>query len=133
MDAITTFVDGEEDIFINLPTDYGKSLIYQYKLANVVTVIVSGSLFVALVEGSSARSLVIFVELVKEIIREVPVSSVASPVLSRSSGKRKDFATLRVSDTVSQISIQVVRSLVLSTTLFFLFNKFAQIYHNYLQ
>jgi superfamily II DNA helicase RecQ len=28
MDAITTFVDGEEDIFINLPTGYGKSLIY---------------------------------------------------------------------------------------------------------
>jgi hypothetical protein len=81
MDAITTFVDGEEDIFINLPTGYGKSLIYQYELANVVTVIVSGSLFVALVEGSSARSLVIFVELVKEIIQEVPVSSVVSPVL----------------------------------------------------
>ena len=36
MDAITTFVDGEEDIFINLPTGYGKSLIYQYELANVV-------------------------------------------------------------------------------------------------
>jgi hypothetical protein len=90
----------------------------QYELANVVNCF---WLVVCCTCGRIVGPIISYIRRTSQINnpRSARVFSSVASIISRYSGKRKDFATLRVSDTVSQISIQVVRSLVLSTILLF--------------